>query len=1245
MQKKKFTLFSFLLLVVLPVFSFANKSFSYNTALTTTYSDTLIIINCPEDITMNAPSGECESAVIIPIPQLGTDYTDCPGVTITNDYNGTENASSTYTVGVTVVVWTVVAPGENSVTCEQTITVLPTNLNTDQVVTTQQEVQVGIQDTENFNDNDSILIFDPGIPANSVISNITVNPTFSVVNGSCERDIELEITDPSGNILPVLTFPQNTCDGNDITPTYQLNSASVPSSLSGGGNWKIRFRDNNDQNIGNIEYMVSLVSITYDIEIYVDCCGTTAILNCPEDIWIDAPPEECSGAVILPIPALGVDYIGCEGVTMINSINNTTNASDNYPLGLTTVTWTAMSPYGPPVTCQQIVNVQAQDLTDDALFSSEEQILVGAGNMESFEENDSILISDTGVPSNGMINSIIIDFAFDVLGNSCEKDVEIRVTDPAGNISPIFAAPVNTCNGGSHLFQFLLPLASVPVNGGDWKITYRDIDDQNASTEYIVNSTRIFYDITLSPICCSTNDIPEVNLQLPNTVNCHGDTGEFDLVASGGTGNGYEYSFDGGNFTSVNTFSLMAGDYTAIVRDDGGCESESLMFNIMEPQQISLNLNAADSNCGNNDGTLEVQTVGGTPPFEYDIGFGVQTSTTFNDLSEGIYSITVTDINGCMTTDDVIIMDTDVPVIDSIAMTTPNCGVSDGILIIMASGGSGDYQYSINDGTFQPDSTFNNLPSGNYDIVVRDTNSCEATGQAILTDNSMPSTGSEIYVGCTGDNYSVMVNNVLYNESNPSGDEILMNWLGCDSIVTIDLFYNDIASILTPNQSTCDDTLTINAQPTTYTGQWSSTSSSTFDDINASNTIVNNLDIGTNEIIWTVNDGQVCTDTIAIDYNPINLITIDVTSSNCGNNDGSFMVSLDGGTFPFTYDIGNGLPQSSQIFNDLSTGTYNVTVTDANDCTITATTILEDGSTPSIDNIDINAPSCGSNDGIITLTVIGGSIPYTYVWNNGQTDSTAFDLLEGIHMVTVSDANGCEVTATATLTAPLLPMFDLGPDMQLCEPTGIILATGYENSEWSTGEIGEEIIINDYGTYSVTVTEANCEVTDEIILEDVIQFSASTVDTTIARGEYVGIGLSGAANYEWTPENDLYCVTSNCANVRIQPEFSTEYTVTASTDDGCEKDFRIWVGIGGPSVLTPGGVLFFPELEDPDAFPMNQFSVYNRHGVQVFHAQPYDNTWDGTYNGKPLPTGNYYYLLELEVTTNNVIKQRLFISR
>lgn len=474
---------------------------------------------------------------------------------------------------------------------------------------------------------------------------------------------------------------------------------------------------------------------------------------------------------------------------------------------------------------------------------------------------------------------------------------------------------------------------------------------------------------------------------------------------------------------------------------------------------------------------------------------------------------------------------------------------------------------------------------------------------------------------------------LLYLNHNELSGNIPSELGNLDSLGQLSLHENQLTGNIPSSFGDLDDLYLFLAGYNNLSGCYHSNLLNLCDVLSISIDLQNNFDIP-----WDCFcDNGVCT-SLSIDaLSPIN--------PSCENNDGSIALTIDAtsGLPPFKYIWSNG--DTTPILTNLSEGTYIVTVSDAESCN----GILVDSITisvpppPVIENTQTTNALC-DNDGTLSVDVSSGTPPYEYSVNGSNFQSeNDFTLAAGNYGVVVRDLANC-VTNESVVIGDDTPVVSLGTDSYTCEPPNRILDAGYSDAEWSTGEIAQTITVNDYGTYSVTVTDADCEVTDEIILEDVIQFFATTVDTMIARGEYVGIGLSGADSYEWTPKNDLYCVTSNCDSVRIQPDFSTEYTVTASTDDGCEKDFRIWVGIGGPSVLPPGGVLFFPELEG-DNFLNNQLSVYNRSGVQVFHAQPYDNTWDGTYNGQALPTGNYYYLLELDVTANNVIKQRLFISR
>ncbi len=271
------------------------------------------IINCPADIEIDGPPGECEAAVTVPVPMFGTDYTDCQGATTaSNDYNSSSNASDTYPVGTTVVTWTFTDPSGNSVACQQTITVVEQNLETDAVLVTDKDVFVGDGiDNADFHESDSILIFDPGVPANATVNSVILDFFFRPEGNSCERDVEVEVTDPAGNVFPIFVAPTSNCTGNDAIFQFTLPLASVPTAASGGGDWKLRFRDTADQNPvsagspgafapAGTEFSVRFGRITYDITIDPDCdtavpCASGGIITAFDETTVcvgDGQPDE-----------------------------------------------------------------------------------------------------------------------------------------------------------------------------------------------------------------------------------------------------------------------------------------------------------------------------------------------------------------------------------------------------------------------------------------------------------------------------------------------------------------------------------------------------------------------------------------------------------------------------------------------------------------------------------------------------------------------------------------------------------------------------------------------------------------------------------------------------------------------------------------------------------------------------------------------------------------------------------------
>ncbi len=136
----------------------------------------------------------------------------------------------------------------------------------------------------------------------------------------------------------------------------------------------------------------------------------------------------------------------------------------------------------------------------------------------------------------------------------------------------------------------------------------------------------------------------------------------------------------------------------------------------------------------------------------------------------------------------------------------------------------------------------------------------------------------------------------------------------------------------------------------------------------------------------------------------------------CGNNNGQASVSAQNGTPPYTYSWTNG--QTTPTATGLSAGSYTVTVSDANNSTSTCSVTLSGSTTLTCTITVTTTPTCGSNNGLITASVQGGTSPYAYQWNNGQTSQTANNLSAGNYTVTITDANNCTTVCSISLTAP-----------------------------------------------------------------------------------------------------------------------------------------------------------------------------------------------------------------------------------
>ena len=210
----------------------------------------------------------------------------------------------------------------------------------------------------------------------------------------------------------------------------------------------------------------------------------------------------------------------------------------------------------------------------------------------------------------------------------------------------------------------------------------------------------------------------------------------------------------------------------------------------------------------------------------------------------------------------------------------------------------------------------------------------------------------------------------------------------------------------------------------------------------------------------------------------------------CPNgNDGSLTVNAFGGVAPYSYIWENG--STSFQRNNLSAGTYSVTVTDANGCTLNSSIPLQAPNAINISKNIINHVSCiNSSDGIILASAFGGTAPYTYLWADGTQGPLAENLACGLHNITVTDNNGCAVAVSFGLECPTVmditvtPTSDFGGYHVSCPESadGAAIISVQQGSppysyQWSSNETTSTVNNLIAGINSVTVTDANgCEV-------------------------------------------------------------------------------------------------------------------------------------------------------------------------
>lgn len=743
--------------------------------------------------------------------------------------------------------------------------------------------------------------------------------------------------------------------------------------------------------------------------------------------------------------------------------------------------------------------------------------------------------------------------------NLCLASSSMSITQPSSLTLQVNSvnATCNYLNNGS---------ATVTATGGTGPYSYLwQPGGQTTATVTGLSSGVYTVMVTDSKACTSSSVIAisqpaPLSIAFGNQINVScfgGNNGSIGATAIGGTPN-YSYSWLPSGATTSSLFNIPAGTYTLTITDNNSCVLQNTVAISQPAMALSVSCSAASVTCnGGSNGVVTSAASGGTSPYSYQLNPGGTIGAVVPNLSAGIYTATVTDFNGCVTTNTVNVSQPGA-ILPITSGTNSTCGNANGKASVTVSGGISPYTYS-----WTPSSATTTLVTGLlagiYTITVTDANNCQGSQYLIINDIGGPtaSISSSGNVSCFGGNDGTAtatitggVSPFTYTWSPTGGNGLTASNLiagtyfltvedanGCISIAVTNPSITEptiISSSITATNVSCfggtNGTATITATGGTpnYTYTWlpSLTTGS----------IVTGLSAGIYSV--QVKDTKNCihTNTFAISQPTAALNqSITSTSVSCFNGtNGTASVSVNGGTFPYNH-IWNPGNISGQAISNMPAGTYSVTSVDIKGCTITNTaSIIQPTSIALV--LNSNNSNCGAANGQATVTASGGMGSYNYTWSPaGGNNNTASGLLSGIYSVSVNDINGCVKINTVNVGNNPGPSVSVsGTSSVSCfggangtATASVVGGTGPFTYTWSPSGGNASIASGlPIGTYTVAITSANgctnSAVSSAISQPSQIALNISTSNVSCFSGSngsatVTAFGGVPAYTYTWLP--------------------------------------------------------------------------------------------------------------------------------
>ncbi|HNP97692.1 MAG TPA: T9SS type A sorting domain-containing protein [Bacteroidia bacterium] len=441
------------------------------------------------------------------------------------------------------------------------------------------------------------------------------------------------------------------------------------------------------------------------------------------------------------------------------------------------------------------------------------------------------------------------------------------------------------------------------------------------------------------------------------------------------------------------------------------------------------------------------------------------------------------------------------------------------------------------------------------------------------------------------------------------------NSCGSSTARTLAVSTTSVAGTATASDVTCNGanngsaSVVASGGTAPYTYSWSPSG--------GSSSTASNLGGGT--YIVTITDAAGCTHTssVSVFEPPVLNATTSSTDASCGNANGTVTVIPTGGVTPYTY-LWNSVPsQSTATATGLNAGSYDVTVTDAYGCTLTASANVSQSASLNATVSSTDVTCFGANDGSATATPVGGAAPYTYDWQPaGGSGATASNLPGGIYDVTITDNGGCTYSSQVTIVEPSELIADAGTTVSTCENAGVQIG-GLPTASGGTAPyvyawdpatgLSSASDPNPTATLTAT-TDFTVTITDDHGCTSVAMTTVgvNAAPTPVITVNGTALTTSGGVSYQWYVDGTLI---NGATTDTWEPLVIGDYTVVVTDASGCEGTSPAYTvtSVGINSLNSENALIIYPNpanenlhVQTASAFTGAMIHIYDVTGQEVY---------------------------------------------